>query len=143
MGAVLVLGGSGKLGHALREELERRGIAFEAPTRDVLDLAGPGAAADWIEAAQPAMVLNAAGFTNVPACELDDNKAEVERLNAGLPEELATTCAKLSLPLLHVSTDYVFDGAHDHPYREADRANPLQEYGRSKLQGERAVLKAH
>jgi len=142
MGAVLLLGGTGKLGHALREELERRGIGFEAPTCDVLDLAGAGAAASWIEAAQPAMVLNAAGFTNVPACELPDNAAEVERLNAKLPEELATACAKLSIPFLHVSTDYVFDGAHDRPYRETDAVSPLQAYGRSKLAGERAALKA-
>ena len=138
---ILVLGGTGLLGRALSAELEARGEHATAPTREQLDLETAGAAADWIEEHRPEAVLNAAGFTNVPACELPENREAVARLNADLPDELAKVCAKRAIPLLHVSTDYVFDGALRRPYGEDDPVNPLQAYGRSKLEGERAVLK--
>jgi dTDP-4-dehydrorhamnose reductase len=141
MPRVLVLGGSGKLGNALRSELEARRRDFASPTRNALDLLTEGAAAAWIERDRPSMVLNASGFTNVPACELPQNRAAVTRLNASLPAELAKACAKLGIPFLHVSTDYVFDGTSQAPYKEDDKVAPLQEYGRSKLEGERAALK--
>jgi dTDP-4-dehydrorhamnose reductase len=137
---ILVLGGTGLLGQAFSAELSARGERATAPGRDELDLEVAGAAARFIAKHRPDAVLNAAGFTNVPACELDENKAAVERLNADLPAELATTCETHFIPLVHVSTDYVFDGAKEQPYREDDAVNPLQAYGTSKLKGERAVL---
>ena len=137
---ILVLGGTGLLGNALSAELEARGERATAPTRETLDLEVVGAAAAWIEQHRPEAVLNAAGFTDVPACELDDRRGAVTRLNVDLPGELAGACGKRAIPLLHVSTDYVFDGALRRPYREDDAVNPLQVYGRSKLQGERAVF---
>jgi len=143
MPRVLVLGGTGKLGTALRAELAARKRDFASPSRRTLDLATEGAAATWIERERPTMVLNASGFTNVPACEQEENRAAVTRLNAGLPRELAEVCKRLRIPLLHVSTDYVFDGTSQTPYKETDPVGPLQEYGRSKLEGERAVLKAY
>jgi dTDP-4-dehydrorhamnose reductase len=143
IGPALVLGGTGLLGKALTAELARRGEAFTAPTRDELDLSVAGGARAWIERVRPAAVLNASGFTNVPACELEDNRAAVEHLNAALPAELASACAPLGTRLLHVSTDYVFDGDSTRPYREDDEVAPLQEYGRSKLRGESAVLAAY
>jgi dTDP-4-dehydrorhamnose reductase len=143
MSRALVLGGSGKLGTALRDELTTRHLDFVAPSRETLDLADEGLVAAWIERERPSMVLNASGFTNVPACEQEENKQTVYRMNARLPEELARACAKLRIPFLHVSTDYVFDGTSGKPYKESDPVAPLQEYGRSKLEGERAVLKAY
>ena len=143
MPRVLVLGGTGKLGSALCAELEARGTPLASPSRNKLDLMQEGLAARWIERDRPTMVLNASGFTNVPACELEGNRAAVARMNAGLPQELAEVCKRLRIPLLHVSTDYVFDGASESPYKETDPVAPLQEYGRSKLEGERHVLKAY
>ena len=137
---ILVLGGTGLLGNALSAELDARGERAIAPTREALDLEVAGTAAAWIEKHRPETVLNAAGFTNVPACERDEHRDAVTRLNVELPAELASACAKRAIPLLHVSTDYVFDGALRRPYREDDPVNPLQVYGRSKLEGERAAL---
>lgn len=142
MPRVLVLGGTGKLGSALCAELEARGTPLASPSRNKLDLMQEGLAARWIERDRPTMVLNASGFTNVPACELEGNRAAVARMNAGLPQELAEVCKRLRIPLLHVSTDYVFDGHGTRPYREDDPTEPRSAYGRTKLAGEHAVLAA-
>ena len=141
-GRALVLGGTGLLGRAVTAELGRRGIPFDAPPRAALDLADLGALPSRIEAASPSAVLHLAGFTDVGAAERPEHAAAATLLNAEVPALLAATCARLAIPLVHVSTDYVFDGTKGTPYVEDDPVRPLQVYGATKLDGERAVLAA-
>ena len=86
---------------------------------------------------QPHVVVNAAAFTDVDACETQQELAF--RVNADGPRNLATICADMDIPLMHISTDYVFDGEKDEPYVEEDEPRPLSVYGRSKLRGEQEV----
>ena len=139
---ILILGGSGLLGRCVAGDLERRGLRHESPGRDQLDLAGADIA-DAVRALEPPAVINAAAYTDVTAAERPEHRDEVYRLNRDAPGELARACRRLGAPLIHVSTDYVFDGAKREPYRERDEVRPLQVYGASKLEGERAVLEAH
>lgn len=90
-----------------------------------------------LERAQPQVVVNAAAFTDVDACETQQELAF--HMNAEGPRNLATICADMDIPLMHISTDYVFDGEKDGPYVEEDEPRPLSVYGRSKLQGEQEV----
>lgn len=142
-GRVLILGGTGLLGTAVREELERRGRAFAAPDRAALDLADLAALGARVADLAPSAVVHLAGFTDVAAAELPENRAAARLLNRDVPEALARVAARLEVPLVHVSTDYVFDGAKGAPYVEDDAPRPLQVYGATKLEGERAVLAAH
>jgi len=91
----------------------------------------------------PSAVINASAFTDVAAAERPENRETVLRLNRDAPALLARTCAGRGIPLVHVSTDYVFDGRSRRPYREDDPTHPLQVYGASKLEGELGVLAAH
>jgi dTDP-4-dehydrorhamnose reductase len=140
MKPVLVLGGSGQLGTALRRRLAAGGRETQAPGRDELDLTQP-IPAGRIEAV--AAVINAAAYNDVDGAEEEANHAEAFRLNRDLPGELAALCAAAAVPLVHVSTDYVFDGTAREPYVESSPTAPLSTYGRSKLAGERAVLAAN
>ncbi len=90
---------------------------------------------------RPDAVVNAAAWTAVDAAEADE--AAARRVNAEGPDILAAACARMPVPLLHLSTDYVFDGRKGAPYTEDDAPNPLSAYGRTKLAGEVAVLDAH
>jgi dTDP-4-dehydrorhamnose reductase len=139
-GSVLVLGGTGLLGRAVAAELTRRQRSFDAPPRSAFDLADRAAIDRRIDALRPAVLLNLAAFTDVAAAERPENHASAIALNAGLPEALAAVCARHTIPFVHVSTDYVFDGAKPTPYLEDDPVNPLQVYGATKLDGERAAL---
>ena len=142
-GGGLLLGGSGQLGTALADWLRRAGRPVLAPVRSELDLLGASAIARRVAEAQPAWVINAAAFTDVAGAERLDNREAVLRLNRDLPALLAQECRRSGARLVHVSTDYVFDGAASRPYREDDSPAPLQTYGISKLEGERAVLDAN
>jgi dTDP-4-dehydrorhamnose reductase len=135
-----VLGARGQLGSALVEQLSARGIPCEARDSRGLDVADAGALRRVLGELRPAAVLNAAAYTDVDGCERDSARADA--VNAKGPAALAALCAELGSRLLHVSTDYVFDGRASAPLRETDPVAPLSEYGRSKLAGERAVLAA-
>jgi dTDP-4-dehydrorhamnose reductase len=135
-----VLGARGQLGSALVECLAARGVPCEARGSGELDVADAGALRRALAELRPAAVLNAAAYTDVDGCERDPARAEA--VNARGPAALAALCAELGSRLLHVSTDYVFDGSASAPLRETDPVAPLSEYGRSKLAGERAVLAA-
>jgi dTDP-4-dehydrorhamnose reductase len=137
----LIFGGSGQLGTALVSELESRGAPVAAPSRSEVDLLC-GDLASALVRWSPAAVIYAAAYNDVNGAELEANRNEVFRLNRDAPAELARACAGRGLPFVHVSTDYVFDGAQGEPYREDDPTRPLQVYGRSKLAGEGAVLAA-
>lgn len=90
-----------------------------------------------LEAAQADVVVNAAAFTDVDACETQQELAF--RVNTEGPRNLAIICKDLDIPLMHISTDYVFDGEKTEPYVEEDETRPLSVYGKSKLEGEREV----
>ena len=139
-GPLLVLGGTGKLGFAVRAVLASRGRAFVAPDRSAIDIAATASVLAKIEPLRPAAILNLAAFTNVAAAELPENAEAAIALNVELPAVLARACARWSIPFVHISTDYVFDGARTTPYPEDDPVRPLQVYGATKLDGERAAL---
>ena len=141
-GAICVLGGTGLLGRAVTAELTRRGRLFTSPSRRALDLAGGAAIGARLEALRPVAIVNLAGFTDVAAAERPENRSAAEALNAELPGVVATACARLAIPLVHVSTDYVFDGSKRTPYSETDPVNPTQVYGATKLDGETAAIAA-
>ena len=139
-GPVLVLGGTGRLGRAVIAELTRRGRAFDAPSRAEFDLSAVASVGGLLDTLCPVAVVNLVGFTDVAAAELPENAEAAIALNVELPAALARACARFAIPFVHVSTDYVFDGAQSRPYLEGDSVNPLQVYGATKLDGERAVL---
>ena len=133
----LVLGAAGQLGSALVARLGDRGLPCEA--RDSrLDVADGAALRRALDGIRPAAVLNAAAYTDVDGCERDPARAKA--VNAEGPAALAALCGELGCGLVHVSTDYVFDGVAPGPRAEDAPVAPLSEYGRSKLAGERAVL---
>lgn len=140
---VVVLGGTGQLGRALQQELRARGRPVLAPARSELDLQRIEDIPERIESMRPHAVINAAAFNDVAGAELDRHREEVFRLNRDVPGRLAEAARRLGAPFVHVSTDYVFDGTRERPYRESDSTAPLQVYGESKLLGEQTVLEAY
>lgn len=134
--SVLVFGRSGQVA----TELARRARDAAFLGRDAADLSDPAACAAAIRARAPAAVINAAAWTAVDAAEAEEGAAHV--VNAEAPAAMARACADLDIPFLHVSTDYVFDGAGDRPWREDDPTAPLGAYGRTKLAGEAGVRRA-
>jgi dTDP-4-dehydrorhamnose reductase len=130
---VLVLGESGQLARHLRELLP----AAEFWGRAKLDFGQPAEVSAAIEAYRPSAIVNAAAYTAVDKAESDRDAAW--RINAEAPAMLARAAAVLDVPLVHVSTDYVFDGKKDGEYETDDPCNPVNVYGASKLAGELAV----
>lgn len=138
---VVVFGGSGMLGTDVRAELDRRGKSWVAPSSSEADLTDPGSvAAIFSTLAEPKFCINCAAFTAVDLAESQPDRAYA--INAIGTGYLAQMCAIAGVKLLHVSTDFVFDGQATEPYREDAPTNPLGVYGASKLEGERSVLSA-
>lgn len=105
--------------------------------REQVDLSNPQACRDSILFYQPKAVINAAAYTAVDKAESDENFARC--INGEATAMMAKACADLKIPLVHLSTDYVFDGTGTAPWRTYDTPNPQNVYGRSKLQGEQAI----
>jgi dTDP-4-dehydrorhamnose reductase len=147
--ALLIVGAGGMLGTALIRVAPSRGYTPHAYTEAQLDItdrdATRRAAADFAaEAAKTGAccaVVNAAAYTDVEKAEDDAERAFL--INESAAGRLAETACENGLAFVHVSTDFVFDGAKGAPYVETDEPNPLSVYGASKLAGERAVLSAH
>lgn len=137
-GPVLVFGRSGQVARELAGLAGDRALVFAG--RETLDLADTAGIDDLIARLAPRAVINAAAYTAVDAAEGDAPAAYA--LNRDAPTAMAQTCARRGLPLVHFSTDYVFDGALDRPYVETDPTGPLNVYGASKLAGEQAVAAA-
>jgi dTDP-4-dehydrorhamnose reductase len=137
---ILVAGKTGQLARCLSEEARRRGVALVTLGRPELDLTQPELAARIVANHAPRVIVNDAAYTAVDKAEAEPTLAMVvNRDGAGA---LAAAAARLGVPFIHVSTDYVFDGRKDAPYREEDTPCPLGAYGRSKLEGEAAVRAA-
>jgi dTDP-4-dehydrorhamnose reductase len=138
---ILVTGADGQLGRSLRAlAAPGDGAAYTFAGRAGLDILDDDAVARWLDAHPADCLINAAAYTAVDRAASDADAAMA--LNARAPGGLARQCAARGIRLLHVSTDYVFDGALDRPYRESDAPAPLNTYGRSKWLGEQAVLQA-
>ena len=134
---VLLTGANGQLGLELSDVLPKNGHETVALTRGDLDVSDPTAVERAMERHAPNLVINAAAYTNVDACETEPGFAYA--MNALGPRNLAQSCEERKTPLLHVSTNYVFDGWSEHPYEPFDPPNPISAYGRSKLAGEEYV----
>lgn len=132
---ILVTGAAGQLGRSLPAALAQHDVTAHARAElDVADLAAVRAA---VATVRPDLVINAAAYNQVDLAEADATDAY--RGNALAARNLALATAERSLPLVHVSTDYVFDGRATRPYHEYDATGPQTVYGRSKLAGEQAV----
>ncbi len=136
---ILVFGRTGQVA----TELARRappGVEITALGRAEADLTDPAACAAAVTAARAAAVINAAAWTAVDRAEAEE--AEAATVNAAAPAAMAAAAAARDLPFLHLSTDYVFDGAGSRPFRPGDPTGPLGAYGRTKLAGEEGVRAA-
>ena len=140
MGPILVTGGSGQVGGALAR-LAGSDVEIVAPARDTLDLTDPKALATIVGARPWAAIINCAAYTAVDKAENDVVAAW--QVNALAPAALASASAAAGIPILHISTDYVFSGAKPDAYVEDDPVAPLGVYGASKLGGELAVRSAN
>jgi dTDP-4-dehydrorhamnose reductase len=139
---VAVLGGFGFVGSRVRERWEPSATLL-APTHAELDVLDRAALADFIARTSAPAVLNLAAWADVDGAEAqrDDRTGSVYALNAGYPAHLAELCRRHDKYLLHVSTDYVFDGTRlDRPYREDDQTGAVSWYAQTKLAGEQLVL---
>lgn len=139
MKKILVTGAKGMLGHDLCPTLEDAGFETVETDVDNLDITDLKQVEEVLNAEKPDAVVHCAAYTNV-------NKAEEEKdlaikINGEGTENLAKICAKLDIPIVYISTDYVFDGTKKEAYLPYDKTNPINAYGLSKLKGEEAVQK--
>ena len=134
MQTVLVLGGSGRLGSALRTRWDH----VVAPPSSELDLRDDDAIARRIDELEPALIVNCAGLTDVDGCERDPQAAD--ELNGYAPGRLARRAARAGVPCVYISTDYVFSGHPERSLAEEDALAPVNRYGQSKARGEGLVL---
>ncbi len=136
MKPILVIGSTGQLGQELQQTISPYGKAI-AVGRDRIDLAQPDNLRQLLKEIQPQLIVNAAAYTAVDKAESEPELATATNTTA--PGILAEVAQQLGTFLIHISTDYVFDGRQSHPYRETDTTNPLGVYGQTKLAGEQAV----
>lgn len=128
-----IFGGTGMLGHDLLKALGKSHevVSFGSKDMDITDL---DAVYAQIKINRPDVVINTAALTDVDKCELEPDLAF--RVNAMGPKNIAIACGDHNVKMVHISTDYVFDGTKGEPYTEFDRVNPINNYGRSKAAGE-------
>jgi dTDP-4-dehydrorhamnose reductase len=134
---ILVFGGEGQLGRQLSCVAVERGLPLRGLGRAEADLTVPQQLAAAIRAHAPELVVNAAAYTKVDLAE--HNVDDARRANEFGPANLAEACCEAGVPLLHISSDYVFDGRKTSAYLETDPPAPINVYGQTKAAGERAV----
>ena len=137
---ILLFGANGQLGQEMVRASAARGMSLVALSHAEADIADANAVREAIARHQPALVVNAAAYTKVDLAETDVEAAR--RGNNIGPALLGEACAAAGIPLVHVSTDYVFDGTKPTAYVETDAVSPASSYGRSKEAGERALRAA-
>jgi dTDP-4-dehydrorhamnose reductase len=137
---VLVFGGGGQVGFDLARARWPAGFAVRPLARAEADITDPAAVAAAFRAEEPGLAINLAAYTAVDRAESEPERAWA--VNCTGASNLARACAERGVPLVQLSTDYVFDGTRSEPYREDDPVNPLGVYGASKEAGERAVREA-
>ncbi|MBT3245056.1 MAG: dTDP-4-dehydrorhamnose reductase [Bacteroidetes bacterium] len=137
---ILLTGGTGQLGWELKLALKLLGAVW-TPIRQEFDLANPESLRDKIRDYKPDLIVNPGAYTAVDQAESESDRAYT--VNADAPGVLAEEANRLKIPMIHYSTDYVFDGTKGKPYTEKDKPNPLNVYGSTKLAGELAIQQAH
>jgi dTDP-4-dehydrorhamnose reductase len=136
---ILLTGTSGQIGGALRQPLGQIGEVL-TPDRSILDLSRPLSLPPALDELSPDLIINPAAYTAVDLAE--DERELAYLVNAEAPGNIARWASKRGVPMVHFSTDYVFNGSGDRPWREDDPTDPLSVYGASKLAGEVAVRDA-
>jgi len=138
---IFVAGSSGQVALSLSEAAERKGIELVCAGRPDFDLMDAEGMRTRVTAYGPTAIINAAAYTAVDKAEEEETLATA--INADGAAALAAIAAELDVPFLHISTDYVFAGGKEAPYKEEDPTGPTGAYGRSKLKGEEAVMAAN
>ena len=139
MKKVLVTGANGQLGRCLHDiSKEYNNLYFIFLNKLELDINDENAISEYFRKNAISYCINTAAYTNVDAAE--ENEAEAFAINAEAVKNLAKTCRKNNVILIHISTDYVFDGKNRTPYLETDLVNPINVYGKSKLMGEQYII---
>ena len=141
---LLIIGSKGQLGSELVRECKRSNFIFLAVDLPEFDITDPSCVEKTLVEFNPSIIINASAYTNVDDAETNPKIAF--SVNRDGPTNLAMCCYKKKIPIIHISTDYVFDGSNDQPYVETDPVSPLGVYGKSKEEGEsrlRSKLKQH
>lgn len=133
---ILITGSNGMLGYDLIKVLKNHELILT--TSKTLDITDKTHTIDFIFDAKPDIVINAAAYTDVDGCE--ENQDLAYDVNGEGVRNLALACKKVDCPLVHISTDYIFNGKNDKPWVEDDEIGPISVYGKSKLKGEQAIL---
>ncbi len=133
----LVTGGDGQLARALTQ-LPPRQIELRAPNRTELDICDTNTLASQLDDFRPDVIINTAAYTGVDRADLQPTKAN--HVNADAVGRLGALCADRDIRIIHLSTDYVFPGTGDEPYKPNDPTHPVNQYGKSKLEGEKSLL---
>lgn len=134
---VLITGANGQIGQELVAVMQEHAISYVACDRAQLDITDATIVDTVVNNTNPDIIINAAAYTAVDAAE--DNSDAAFRVNRDGVENLALACRQKNIPLLHISTDFVFDGEKQGAYEENDPTNPLSIYGKSKLAGEQIL----
>ncbi len=137
---VVVTGARGMLGQDITRAFENRGARVTGLSKKELDITRETTCRQVLKDLRPNIVVNCAAFTKVDLCERERDLAY--RVNALGPQNLSGICREIGAWLVHISTDYVFDGTATRPYLEDEKTNPVNVYGQSKLAGEKAVARA-
>lgn len=138
MTRVLVTGSDGQLGMCIREiQSQYPGVSFCFTNKEELDITKKGELKTFFSSNKIDWCINCAAYTNVDKAEEEPDKAR--RINTKGPQVLAEVTNKYNVSLIHVSTDFVFDGKQKSPYKENDKTNPVNIYGKTKLEGEQKV----
>jgi len=138
---IFVTGVKGQLGYDVVNELTKRGHEAIGVDIEQLDITDEEAVSTMLKEIQPDGVIHCAAWTAVDAAEDEENKAKVQAVNVDGTEYIAKTCKELDCKMIYISTDYVFNGLGDRPWKEDDERQPLSIYGQTKYEGELAVEK--
>lgn len=141
---ILLTGANGQVGWEVKRRCKKRGYNIRPYAHSELDITNPISVEKAINQTDISMVVNAAAYTNVDKAELEPDLAFA--VNRDGPAYIASYCKKAGIPLIHISSDYVFDGEKREPYLETDAVNPINVYGRTKEAGEsevRNILREH
>ncbi|MBQ3736706.1 MAG: dTDP-4-dehydrorhamnose reductase [Candidatus Methanomethylophilaceae archaeon] len=136
---ILVTGVGGQLGHDCSIVLGDRGHDVLAPTHSELDICDPGAVDSYFDVNRPGVVIHCAAYTAVDKAE--DETELCRKVNVDGTRNIAVNCARYDIPMVYISTDYVFNGSGDRPWEPDDATEPINAYGLSKRDGETEVLK--
>ena len=137
MERILLLGGSGILGSEVLRAYQENNFDYVAPRSSDLDIRDKDAVLDYVSNFKPAWIVNCAAWTNVDSAE--ENFEGACKLNSGAVKNLGEAADLIGSKVIHISTDYVFDGESSEPYRETSKVKPVNRYGESKARGERAL----